>query len=168
MSTLGACVPYVCLPGRCHCRLLEKWNAVLGWNAPGLELGIGRCLHFLSFFSFFLSFFLVSSMGFWIDICNSGAGNCSVYRQGSLVPESSSSSLLPTSSWRLSAHFGFLFLSCFGGSVPPLWGPASEGKGASRLWLRPENVLALLPWGSLRVRRQEAGRRESSWRGHVF
>lgn len=147
-------------------RLLVIFYVLLVWSISP-EMGI-RCLKRLSFFLFVLSFFLVSSMGFWIDICNSGAGNCSVYRQGSLVPESSSSSLLPPSSWRLSAHFGFLFLSCFGGSVPPLWGPASEGKGVSGLWLRPENVLALLPWGSLRVRRQEAGRRESSWRGHVF
>lgn len=30
------------------------------------------------------------------------------------------------------------------------------------------NVLALFPWGSLRVWRQEVGRRESSWKGHVF
>ena len=30
------------------------------------------------------------------------------------------------------------------------------------------NVLILFPWGSLSVWRQEAGRRESSWKGHVF
>lgn len=118
--------------------------------------------------SFFFSFFLfVSSLGFWTNICNSGAGNCSVYRQGSLMPESSSSTLPSPSSWRLSVRFGFLLLSCFGGSVPPC--------GALLLRVREPvgsvsdlNVLALLPWGSLRVWRQEAGRRESSWRGHVF
>lgn len=31
-----------------------------------------------------------------------------------------------------------------------------------------QNALAPFPWGSLRVWKQEAGRRESSWRGHVF
>lgn len=73
----------------------------------------------------------------------------------------------PSSSWRLSVQFGFLLLSCFGGSVLPC--------GALLLRAREPvssvsdlNVLALLPWGSLRVWRQEAGRRESSWRGHVF
>lgn len=163
MSILGAGVPHVCLPvSCCHCHLLEKWHAGLGRNAPTSELGIDGCLLLLFFlclawdcrqiFATLWSRKLFRLQARFVDTRNLPLQLCP----------------LP-SSWRLSV-FGSLLLSRFGGlflhTPPPqaLLLRVREPVGSAS----DQNALAPFPWGSLRVWKQEAGRRESSWRGHVF
>lgn len=79
----------------------------------------------------------------------------------------SSSLTLPPFFLEAQSLLWFPFAPWFGGSVPL--------SGALLLRVKEpvdsasdQNALAPFPRGSLRVWKQEAGRRESSWRGHVF